>query len=90
MSVFERGKPRRVTKRYGTGSLLAVISLPVSWLMASRGMNGWQERAERDMEEGTISMRRQGYRVVSSEEHSVPSFGIYYWTVTYELTDQAV
>jgi hypothetical protein len=84
MSLFQAGKPKRVTKRYGMGSLLAVISLPVSWLMASRGMNGWQERAERDMEQGATSMARQGYRVVSSEQHSVPAFGIYYWTVTYE------
>ena len=81
-------QPRRVVKRYGLGSLAAVISLPVSFLMASRGMSGWQEKAVRDAETDAIEMARRGYRVASSDERSVPYLGIYWVTVTYELGGQ--
>jgi hypothetical protein len=43
---FERGKRRRViVKTYGRGSLLGLLSIPFAFLMASRGMHGWQESA---------------------------------------------
>ncbi len=74
---------------YGLGSFLAVISLPVSLLMSSRGMNGWQERAARDMEQDAARMAKQGYRMATSEDHAVPTFGIYWHKVTYELIDPA-
>jgi hypothetical protein len=32
-------------------------------------------------------MARRGYRVASTEEHSMPLFNITYYRVTYELTD---
>jgi hypothetical protein len=69
---------------YGLGSLLAVISLPVSLLMASRGDNGWQERAARDMARDIEEMDKRGYRVVSAEDHATPAFGIYWHKVIYE------
>ncbi len=49
---------------------------------------GWQEKAQRDMEEDAPEMIRQGYRVVSTEERQVPAFGMYWLDVTYELVDR--
>ena len=81
-------KPQRLVKHYGRGSLLAVLSLPVAWLMASRGASGWQEKAQRDMEKDADEMIRRGYRVVSTEERQVPAFGMYWLDVTFELVDR--
>ncbi len=78
-------KPRRVTKLYGLGSLLAVISLPLAFISSARGGNGWQAKSARDAERDAAEMARQGYRIVSAEEHSWPVFGIYYQRVVYEL-----
>ncbi len=89
MPLFGATRPKSVTRTYGWGSFLAVVSLPVSWLMASRGMDGWRERAARDAEKGAVEMIRRGYRIVSAEEHSVPAFGIYWQKVTYELDEPA-
>jgi hypothetical protein len=80
-------RPKRMVKHYGRGSLLGVLSLPVAWVMASRGATGWQERAQRDMEQDAAEMTRQGYRIVSTEEKQVPAFGMYWLNVTYELID---
>jgi len=74
-----------VTKLYGLRSLLAVISLPLAFISAVRGGNGWQARSARDAEQDAMEMARQGYRVVSAEERSWPVFGIYYQRVVYEL-----
>ncbi len=82
-------KPKRLVKHYGRGSLLGVLSLPVAWLMASRGATGWQEKAQREMEMDVPAMIRQGYRVVSTEEKRVPAFGMYWLDVTYELADRS-
>lgn len=81
-------KPQRLVKHYGRGSLLAVLSLPVAWLMASRGASGWQEKAQRDMEKDADEMIRKGYRVVSTEERQVPAFGMYWLDVTFESVDR--
>jgi very-short-patch-repair endonuclease len=64
-----------------------VISLPIAFLAASRGGNGWRERSARDAERDAAAMAAQGYRVVSIEERSVPHLGIYWQEVTYELVD---
>lgn len=81
-------KPQRLVKHYGRGSLLAVLSLPVAWFMASRGASGWQEKAQGDMEKDADEMIRKGYRVVSTEERRVPAFGMYWLDVTFELVDR--
>jgi hypothetical protein len=80
-------RPKRMVKHYGRGSLFGVLSLPVAWVMASRGATGWQERAQRDMEQDAAEMTRQGYRIVSTEEKQVPAFGMYWLNVTFELID---
>jgi len=89
MGVVEKGKPRVVVKTYGRGSLLGLLSLPFAFLMASRGMNGWQESAARDTEDDAVAMARQGYRVVASGEYGIPLLGITCFKVTYQLVDQA-
>ena len=80
-------RQRVVVKSYGRGSLLGVLSLPFAFLMASRGMRGWQEAAIRDMEEDAVAMARQGYRIVTTGEYGMPVFGITYYKVKYELVD---
>ena len=88
MKLFGAGEPPRIVVRtYGRGSLLGVLSLPFAFLMASRGMHGWQDRATRDMEDDAVAMARQGYRVVSADEYGMPVFGIRTWKVTYEWMD---
>ena len=90
MASSNKAEPRRVVvKTYGRGGLLGVLSLPFAFLMASRGMRGWQETAIRDMEEDGVAMARRGYRIVSTDEHGMPVFGITYYTVKYELVDSA-
>lgn len=81
-------KPQRLIKHYGRSSLLGVLSLPVAWLLASRGATGWREKAQRDMEKDSPEMIRQGYRVVSIEERQVSAFGMYWLDVAYELVDR--
>jgi hypothetical protein len=90
MGRFATGKPSGVVvKTYGRGSLLGVLSIPFAFLMASRGMHGWQESAARDMEDDAVAMAKQGYRVVASGEYGIPLLGITYYRVTYQLADQA-
>jgi hypothetical protein len=90
MAPSSEAEPRRVVvKSYGRGSLLGVLSLPLSLLMASRGMRGWQETAIRDMEVDAVAMASRGYRIVSTEERGMPVFGITYYTVRYEREDSA-
>lgn len=79
--------PRYIAKTYGRGSLLGVLSLPFAYLMASRGIHGWQESAAREMEDDAVAMAKQGYRVVTSGEYGMPVFGITYYKVTYERGD---
>jgi hypothetical protein len=76
--------PRVVAKTYGRGVLLGLLSLSFAFLMASRGMRGWQESAARAMEDDAVEMARQGYRITSSGEFGWPMFGITYHKVTYE------
>ena len=78
-----------VVKTYGRWSLLGLLSLPFALLMASRGMNGWQESAARDMADDAVAMARKGYRVVASGEHGIPRLGIAYHRVTYQLAERA-
>ncbi len=85
MGLFSKSKPRRVTKLYGLGSLLAVVSLPLAFISSARGGNGWQAKSEHDAERDATEMAKRGYRVVSAEERSWPVFGIYYQRVIYEL-----
>jgi len=90
MRPFEPAEPKPiVVKTYGRGSLLGLLSLPFAFLMASRGMNGWQDSAARDMEDDAVAMARQGYRVVASGEYGIPRLGITHFKVTYQLVDQA-
>jgi hypothetical protein len=77
---------RLVVKNYGRGGLLGLISPLFAILMARQGMNGWQQRAAREMQDDAVAIARQGYRVVSSEEYTMPLFNITYYKVTYELS----
>ena len=89
MRRLARSKDRAVVvKTYGRGSLFGLLSIPFAFLMANRGMNGWQESAVRDMEDDAIAMSRQGYRVVATGEYGIPVLGITYYKVTYQLADQ--
>ena len=64
-----------------------MLSLPFAYLMASRGMHGWQEAAVRAMEDDAVAMARHGYRVASSSEYGMPMFGITHYKVTYERVE---
>jgi hypothetical protein len=75
----------RMVRRYGMGSMLAVLSLPIAWLMAALGMNGWQQSALRAMEKDTIALRALGYRIATTDEGAIPALGVVYYVVTYEL-----
>jgi hypothetical protein len=89
MGLFKKSAPKRiVVKTYGRGSLLGLLGPLFAFLMASQGMNGWQQSAIRDMERDAIKMARQGYRIVSSEERAIALFGIVYYKVTYGLVDR--
>jgi hypothetical protein len=88
MKRFETPPPKRiVVKTYGRGSLLGLLSPLLAFFLASRGMNGWQQSAIRRMEDDAVAMSRRGYRVISSDEASLPIFGITYYKVTYEHID---
>ena len=88
--LLGRATPKRiVVKTYGRGSFSGLMSPILAALMASRGMNGWQQSAVRDMDRDAVAMARRGYRVVSSEEYRIPLFGMTYCKVTYERVDQA-
>ena len=90
MGQLARSRPPEVVvKTYGRGSLLGLLSIPFAFLMASRGMNGWQQSAARDMEDDAVAMARQGYRVVASGEYGIPLLGITHYKVTYQLVEQA-
>jgi hypothetical protein len=77
-------------KTYGRGSILGFLSPLLAYVMAARGMNGWEASAFRDMERDATEMARQGYRVVASEERGFPALGITWFSLTYELSDPPV
>ncbi len=88
MRLSESGeKTRTVVRTYGRGSLLGLLSPILSFFMASRGMNGWQQSAVREMERDAAEMAGRGYRILTSEEHEIPLFGAVWFRVTYELRD---
>jgi len=90
MSKLAGGNRRGVVvKTYGRGSLFGLLSLPFAFLMASRGMSGWQESAAREMEDDAVAMARRGYRVVASGEYGLPRLGVIYYRVTYQLVERA-
>ncbi len=70
------------------GSLLAVLSLPIAWLMAAMGMNGWQRSALRAMERDGVELRARGYRIARIDEGAIPALGVVYYVVTYDQVDQ--
>jgi hypothetical protein len=83
--VGKREMEHTVVRTYGRGSILGLLSPILAFFMASRGMNGWQQSAVREMERDAVEMARRGYRVVSSEEREIPLFGAAWFRVTYEL-----
>jgi hypothetical protein len=87
VKLFDRSRPKRVTRYYGLRSLLAVISLPLAWISAAQGGNGWQERSRRDAERDAQAMIDRGYRVIDAEERSWRVFGIYFQRVVYERSE---
>lgn len=76
--------PGRVVRTYGRGSFLAFLSPLLAWLMASRGMNGWERSAEGEAQRDALVMEDRGYRVVGAQEYSIPALGIAWFKVTYE------
>lgn len=91
MGLFGRSTPQRViVKEYGRGSFLALISPLLSFFMANRGMNGWQQRVAHEMELDAQAMLNRGYHIVSSREYEMPILGITYHKVTYELSEPPV
>jgi hypothetical protein len=75
---------RTIVRTYGRGSFLAFLSPMLAFLMARRGMNGWERSGERDMEKDATAMAARGYHVVSADEYTLPVFGITYFKVTYK------
>jgi len=86
-SLFGAAPQRTVVKTYGRGGYLGLLSPLLAFFMASRGMNGWQQSAIREMEEDAVAMARRGYRIVSTEEFGIPLFGVIAYKVTYELVE---
>jgi hypothetical protein len=82
-------RPRRVVRNYGRGSYLGFLSPLLAYLMAARGMRGWQASTIAAMEQDIIEMGRIGYRVVDTREAALPGLGIQSWTVTFELEPSA-
>ncbi len=78
-------RKRTVVKTYGRGSLLGFLSVPFAFLMARQGMHGWQDSAIREMEDDAITMARDGYQVVDTQQYGWPQIGVVYFKVTYEL-----
>jgi hypothetical protein len=78
---------KTVVRTYDRGSVLGFLSVAVSWLMARRGMRGWQASAAREMEDDAVAMSRRGDRVASSEELGYPGLGITWYRVTYQLIE---
>jgi hypothetical protein len=76
---------QKMVKTYGRGSLLGILSLPVAFVMARAGMRGWEDSALQAMQKDAAAMVKRGYRVVSSEEYTVPTFGFVYYKVVYEM-----
>ena len=85
MDRHHASSPRTITKAYGRGGFLGLLSPVLAFFMASRGMNGWQETAIRQMEDDAVAMVRRGYRVAATQEIGVPLLGITAYKVTYEL-----
>jgi len=84
MPERDPARPERIVRRYGMGSLLAVLSLPMAMIMAARGMDGWQRSVQVAMEKDAIDLMRRGFHIVSSQEHTVPMLGVAWYVVTYE------
>lgn len=76
---------QKIVKTYGRGSLLGILSLPIAFVMARAGMHGWEDSALQTMQKDAAAMVKRGYRVVSTDEYTVPAFGFVYYKVTYEL-----
>jgi hypothetical protein len=82
-------KQRTVVRTYGRGSFLGLVSPLFAYIMAARGMHGWEDWSRRAMETDAVKMARRGYRVASTKEHALPGLGMASYTVTYELMDSS-
>ncbi len=89
MKLFGRKRQRVVVKEYGRNSLFALALWPVALLLGRQGMENRQAAQVRDMERDALAMRKLGYRIVSTQEYTMPLLSISYLRVTYELTDGA-
>ena len=88
MGLFGQGKPKRVVvKQYGGDSALGQASPMAAFLLGGPGDLKSQARVVENMEKDALAMARQGYRIVSTQEHEHPTSGIRYVKVTYELGD---
>jgi len=80
-------RPRVIVRTYGRGSFLGLLSPLLAAVMAAAGMRGWQDSTAQAMEKDAIELGRQGYRIASTEEATLPGFGIASYKVTYELIE---
>jgi hypothetical protein len=80
-------RDRIVVKTYGRGSFLGLLSPLIAYLMAARGMCGWEDSTFRAMEKDAVDMAQLGYRIASTEEATIPVFGVASYKVTYERID---
>jgi hypothetical protein len=74
-----------VERTYGRGSFMAFLSPLLAWAMASRGLNGWEQTAAREMQEDVLRMQARGYRVDSATEYTLPFLGVAWFKVVYRL-----
>jgi hypothetical protein len=69
-------KQRTLVKTYGRGSFLGLVSPLLAYVMAARGMHGWEDWSRRAMETDAVKMARRGYRVASIRLDTRPAAGL--------------
>jgi hypothetical protein len=88
MGLFGEAKPKRiVVKEYGRNSFLGLALLPLALMLGRQGMERRHEAQVLEMESDAAQMLKQGYRMASSQEYTLPFLSISYLKVTYELVD---
>jgi hypothetical protein len=75
--------PETITRTYGRGSFLAFLSPLLAFLMARRGLDGWQSIAMQEMQRDVLAMEDRGYRVVAADELRIALLGVTWFRVTY-------
>jgi hypothetical protein len=88
MGLFGKAEPKRIiVKEYGRSSFLGFAVLPLAIMLGRQGMERRHEVQVLEMESDAAQMSKQGYRLASSQEYTLPLLSISYLKVTYELVD---